>query len=50
MPPNLGKSSLVAENSKRQLFHCGCRRAVEVIGRILNQPILGGLHHQYCRI
>jgi hypothetical protein len=25
-------------------------RAVEAIGRILNLPILGELHHQYCRI
>jgi hypothetical protein len=26
------------------------RRAVEAIGRILDLPILGGLHLQYCRI
>jgi len=25
-------------------------RAVETAGRIISQPILGGLHHQYTRI
>jgi hypothetical protein len=25
-------------------------RAVECLGTITSRPILGGLHHQYCRI
>ena len=25
-------------------------RAIERIGAIISQPILGGLHHRYCRI
>jgi hypothetical protein len=26
------------------------QRAVETIGAIKSRPVLGGLHHQYCRI
>jgi hypothetical protein len=25
-------------------------RAIERVGAITSQPVLGGLHHQYCRI
>jgi hypothetical protein len=25
-------------------------RAIQRIGAITSQPVLGGLHHQYCRI
>ena len=27
-----------------------CRRPVQRLGQLASQPILGGLHHQYCRI
>jgi transposase InsO family protein len=26
------------------------RRAIQRLGAITSQPVLGGLHHQYCRI
>jgi len=26
------------------------RRAIQRVGAITSQPVLGGLHHQYCRI
>jgi transposase InsO family protein len=26
------------------------QRAIERLGAITSQPVLGGLHHQYCRI
>ena len=27
-----------------------CRRLIETVGTIVSEPILGGLHHRYCRI
>jgi hypothetical protein len=26
------------------------RRAIERLGAVVSRPVLGGLHHQYCRI
>ncbi|MDB5606313.1 MAG: Integrase core protein [Bradyrhizobium sp.] len=26
------------------------RRAIERVGVVISRPVLGGLHHQYCRI
>jgi hypothetical protein len=39
-------SSLPSLPDKDAPFH----RAIQRLGAITSQPVLGGLHHQYCRI
>jgi transposase InsO family protein len=49
----LGKYAVYYNKSR---VHCSLdkdapfHRAIERLGVILSRPVLGGLHHQYCRI
>src|SRR5262245_30605985 len=49
----LGKYAVYYNKSR---VHCSLdkdaplHRAIERVGVITSQPVLGGLHHQYCRI
>ena len=46
MPPTIMQSRTHRSLNKDAPFH----RAIERLGAITSHPILGGLHHQYCRI
>jgi hypothetical protein len=59
MPPRQGERRILAKyatyynglRTHRSLNKdAPIRRAIQHVGRIVSAPVLGGLHHHYCRI
>jgi transposase InsO family protein len=46
MPPIIMCRGLIDSLNKDAPLH----RAIERLGAVVSRPVLGGLHHQYCRI